>query len=196
MSQSVVLFGGSFDPLHLGHLALAQLAYETLDVSQVIFIPTSQNPLKGSGYASAVDRIAMVEEVLIDIPHFSVWPGEVDRKGRSYTFNTLEQITQEFALQKPYFLMGSDSVASFHQWYKAKELLSLMTPAIVQRPGIPCVFDASLGEVEVVEIPSPHWGISSSMIREYLAHGLSGTYLLPPSVIRYIEQHKLYGRRV
>ena len=191
-SSAIALFGGTFDPIHLGHLAVAQLALESLHLSEVIFIPTAHNPLKGVDTTGRGHRLRMVEQAVEGYSHFSVWAGEVTRGGESYTVETLRYFKELHPNTQIYFVIGADSVEGFHHWYKAQEILSLVTLAVVQRPGFELCFDPSLPIDTFVEIPSPHWGISSTTLREYLKDGFSCEFLLQKTVQQYIKQHKIY----
>ena len=191
--ESLLLFGGSFDPIHMGHLAIAQLALETLGLQKVLFIPAAHNPLKESRATNSDHRLAMVEHAIESNSQFICWDGEIKRSGDSYTYDTIVTLEKEYPNTDLYFLIGSDNVASFHRWYRAADIIAKVTLVVVERPGFEVVFSPELALESFKTVLSPYWGISSSLLRNYLKDGLSCNYLLPSEVVRYIDQKKLYS---
>lgn len=214
-SRRVGIFGGSFDPVHNAHLALARAALQALQLHEVRWIPAGNPWQKNRSITDAVHRVAMVQAALADEKRFVLDRIEVDRSGPSYTLDTVRALTARPAVaalpqtpsQSPlpapqqaprpagtqYFLIiGQDQYSSLHTWHHWQELLSLVTLAVANRPG-----DNRLPHVEVQRlahhmVPLPMLDISSTQIRQRVAAGQDITQLVPPAVARYIEMHGLY----
>jgi len=188
------LFGGSFDPLHLGHLILAQDALEACSLDTVLFIPAAQNPLKDNApVASDAARLAMLEAALADFPAFAIDSGELEAGGHSYTIDTVRRLQQERPGERLVWLTGADALADLPKWREAEALAALVEFAVMGRPG---------GDYKVPEIPSlrvqiingHQVEISSTDIRERLANGASIRHLVPEAVHQFIQKQNLYLR--
>ncbi len=196
------LLGGTFNPVHIGHLVLAQCAMETFDLSKTLLIPSAVPPHKGDhALASADHRIAMLERAVEDNLRFEVSDVEIRRGGTSYTLDTVREIRRENPASELVFIIGADSLLELHSWYRIEEVLQLCRVVTMARPGYP------LGAVSEsdLNLPSP-WSkrllgdiatgcmidISSSMIRYRVAEGMSIRYLVPMPVDMYIAEHGLY----
>ena len=197
------ILGGSFNPVHIGHLIAAQDAMERFDLARVLFIPSHVPPHKtGGALAPAADRVAMLEAVLEDELRFEVSDLEVRRGGVSYSVETLRALARERSGEDLYFIVGSDSLLDLHQWRESGAILRLCTVITVARPGT----ELARIRPEDLKLPRP-WpsrllsnaftgrmiGISSSEIRHRAAEGLSLRYLVPREVETYIAEHRLYG---
>jgi len=202
-----ILFGGTFDPIHIGHLLIASEACEVLQARRVLFVPAGQNPLKSdSPRTSGADRLAMVRRAIADDPRFTVSSCEIDREGPSRTFDTLDALIQEGALiGTPWIVIGEELVSDLPRWYRIDDLLRTARLAIVGRPHDERFDDrpdarrsgevASLfagTETDPVYIGNPRLRLSATELRERLNQRRIVRYLVPESVYAYIEEHRLY----
>lgn len=196
------IFGGSFDPVHRGHLRLAESAWRQLDLQQIQFLPTRSQPLKPSGpAASDRDRVTMLRLATAQRDEFDVSQREIDRGGTSYTVDTLREINAELPQAKLYFLMGADSLADLPQWKQPDEICRLAIPAVVRRGGAPApdfailkplATDERLAEIRAAQIEMPEMLISSSVIRARIAEGEPWEHDVLPAVAEYIREQQLY----
>lgn len=197
------LFGGSFNPVHVGHLVMAQDAAEVFGLDRVVFVPCAHPPHKpAQAMESGAHRAAMIEAAAEGNPVFAVSRIELDRPGVSYTVDTLRQFRDENPEDEIYFVIGADTLPELRTWHRIGEILELCEFLTVARPG----FRPGDLAPESLGLPAP-WperllsrvaqvheiGVSSSDIRMRLAEGLSIRYLIPESVERYIGEHHLYG---
>ena len=182
--SSVGIFGGTFDPVHVGHLAIANAALDELGLARVYFVPARRSPLKQDGpIAGPKDRLAMLTAATAGDPRFRVSGIELDRKGPSFTVDTLEALRGEGEL---FLILGSDAYADFERWREPARIRTLATIVLAARPGAP---NAPSG---VRMLDSPLMDISSRELRARAARGRSLRYLVPDEVLRYIEEHGLY----
>lgn len=182
--SGIGVFGGTFDPVHVGHLAIANDALDELELERVFFVPARRSPLKQDGpVASPEDRLAMLTAAIADEPRFRVSPVELDRKGPSFTVDTLEALRGEGAL---FLILGSDAYADFERWREPARIRDLATIVLAARPGAP---NAPRG---VRMLDSPLMDISARELRARAARGRSLRYLVPEAALRYIEEHRLY----
>lgn len=183
--QRVGVFGGTFDPVHVGHLAIALAALETVPLDRVVFVPARRSPLKSRDpVASSEHRLAMLERATDDEPRFEVSRVELEREGPSYTVDTLEALAGEGRL---FLILGADASAELDRWKDPDRVRALATLVIARRPGtpVPAVTGA-------VTLDTPLMDISARELRERAARARSLRYLVPDSVCRYIEEHALY----
>ena len=180
----VGIFGGTFDPVHVGHLAIANSALDELGLDRVYFVPARRAPLKEDGpIASAADRLAMLTAAIADEPRFRVSRVELEREGPSFTVDTLEALHGEGDL---FLILGSDAYADFERWREPARIRALATVVLAARPGAP---NAPAG---VRMLDSPLLDISSRELRARAARGRSLRYLVVEATLRYIEEHRLY----
>jgi nicotinate-nucleotide adenylyltransferase len=180
----VGVFGGTFDPVHVGHLAIANAALEELALDRVYFVPARRSPLKGDApIASADDRLAMLTAATQDEPRFRVSRAELDREGPSFTVDTLAAMRSEGEL---FLILGSDAYADFDKWREPERIRDLATIVLAARPGVP---NAPTG---VRMLDTPLMDISSRELRARAARGKSLRYLVLEPTLRYIEEHRLY----
>ncbi|HYV21449.1 MAG TPA: nicotinate-nucleotide adenylyltransferase [Candidatus Bathyarchaeia archaeon] len=180
----VGVFGGTFDPVHVGHLAIANAALDDLALDRVYFVPARRSPLKKDGpVASPEDRLAMLTSATTDEPRFQVSGVELDRKGPSFTVDTLEALRSNGDL---FLILGSDAYADFERWRDPARIRALATVVLAARPGVPNA------PADVRMLDSPLMDISSRELRARAARGRSLRYLVPEAVLRYIEEHRLY----
>jgi nicotinate-nucleotide adenylyltransferase len=179
------LYGGTFDPIHHGHLILARQALEDLSLDRVIFIPAAESPFKTDhSSASAADRIAMVRLAVLDEPAFVVDPLEIDREAPSYTIDTARAYQAQHPADTLFFLVGEDHVEALSKWNEFEELDRLVRFAILSRSDVP----PKVG----YPVVRRRFDLSSTEIRNRVANDLSISYLVPDNVMRYIQERQLY----
>ena len=196
------LFGGSFDPVHRGHLVLADSCAKQAALDEVWFVAAARQPLKQTGpWASDADRLAMLRLALLDRPMFAVSELEIERGGVSYTVDTLAAVHAQLPDAELYFLMGADSLAELPYWHRPKEICTLATLLVVRRsiarePDFDVLRDLVTADrlerfrnhqIEMTETP-----ISSSQIRELVAAQGCWQDLVSQKVAEHIQRHSLY----
>lgn len=187
------VFGGTFDPPHVGHLLLAADASEALRLDTVIFIPAGAQPFKidNPPAASGVDRLEMLRLAVAGVPNYAVDDAEIGREGLSYTVDTLEYLAGRYAGAELYFLVGEDALAGFRQWRNPERILELATLALMMRSGAPDIGDWRRAE-GLVRLSTRHVDVSSTEIRARLREKKSIRGFVPESVERFIEARGLY----
>jgi nicotinate-nucleotide adenylyltransferase len=194
------MLGGTFDPVHLGHLAVADEAREALGLEHVVFVPAGHPPHKaGRPISPAVDRLAMIELAIADNPAFSVDRIELDRPGPSYTVDTVAALLSgDDPPTELTVIVSAELFGSFTAWREPERLLRLARVAVVPRAGYPAPEPAFVArhfpglEDQVSFLAGPHLGVSATDIRARAAAGRSIRYLVPPAVAAYIGDHGLY----
>lgn len=188
------LFGGSFNPPHLGHLLIAEHMREQFELDQVWWMPAYRPPHKTEvDLASVADRLEMTRLAVEGNPAFVVSDAEVRREGTSYTVETLRTLQADHPEHDFSLLLGGDSFRDFSSWYRPDEILKRVPLLVYRRPGTtpPLVEPAQAGRVRWAE--APLLGISSTEIRARCRAGRSIRYLVPETVRRYIRAHRLYS---
>jgi nicotinate-nucleotide adenylyltransferase len=203
-ARKIGLIGGSFDPIHFGHLLAAQGAAERLGLERVVFIPAKQPPHKMYRHlASFAHRYAMVKIAIRRNPLFAVSDVEMRRGGKSYSIDTIHMLRAKYGQDcKMYFIVGADMVRALPTWKHVKELVKLVSFAVVVRPGYdylrdleairPRMGDQFVRETKRHIVLIPPNGISATEIRRRLRTGKPIRYMVPESVERYIRKHNLY----
>jgi nicotinate-nucleotide adenylyltransferase len=196
------LLGGSFDPVHYGHLWMAETAVEQLRLDELLLIPAGHSPLKPSTpITSGVQRAEMLELAVGGAPYLRVDRREIGREGRSYTIDTLRDIRRERPDAELYWIIGADAWHDFAQWRDPQQIVQLATVAVVQRAGHSAIdtrlHEALLGRKATLEITAaalhmPAIDVSSTVLRERIAAGKSIRFRTPHAVVAYIEAHGLY----
>lgn len=191
--RSLGMFGGTFDPIHLAHLILAERAREELALDAVLFVPALIPPHKGNGrrIAAPEHRITMVERATASNPRFLLSRHEIDRGGVSYTVDTLHHLRERFPDAAVTLLIGGDSARDFRTWREPERIAELAEIAVWARPEIELPPEVIPG-VGYRRIDAPLIGISSTEIRERAARGASVRYMTSDVVVEYIENHGLY----
>jgi nicotinate-nucleotide adenylyltransferase len=197
----VGVMGGTFDPIHNGHLAIAKVAREKLVLDKVIFVPAGQPWLKSQALISpAPDRLEMVRLAVKPYPGFSLSRVEIDRQGPSYSVDTVAELKASLGTDtRLFFLIGWDNVMQLPKWYQVARLLDLCDFVAMPRPGCPrpdlAVLEKDVPGItgKVILLDSPQVDISATDIRERVAGGLSISPLVPPEVARYIREKRLYS---
>lgn len=182
---AVGVFGGSFDPVHNGHLAIALAALETIPLDRVVFVPARRSPLKDDApAASERDRVAMLDLATRDEPRFTVSRIELDRPAPSYTVETLEALAGEGRL---FLILGADAARDLPRWRDPERVRTLATLVVARRPG------TEDDDRAAIVLDTPLMDISARELRARAAHGRSLRYLVPDAVWRYIQEKHLYG---
>ena len=191
----VGIFGGSFDPVHNAHVALAQSALSALQLDEVRWVPAGNPWQKARQITAAVDRVAMVQAAIAAEPRFVLDRIEVDRSGASFTLDTIRALQAALPDQHWVLLIGQDQYCGLHTWKDWQTLLSLVELAVANRPGDLDKTRTPHPDVQRFPhrmVPLPMLDISSTDIRQRVAAGADISHLVPPGVARYIETHGLY----
>jgi nicotinate-nucleotide adenylyltransferase len=187
--KRIGVFGGTFDPPHAAHVALARAALAELQLDEVRWIPAGQPWQKARAVTSALHREAMVRLAIEGEPRFVLDRIELERSGPSYTLDTVRTLAPAGEL---FLVIGADQYAGLHTWRDWQALLGLVTLAVANRPGpMPAVNPEVLRFPHRV-VPLPMLDISATEIRDRVARGLPVDSMVPPAVARYIDLHQLY----
>jgi len=198
--MNIGVLGGTFDPIHLGHLAIAKEVRAQLDLAEILFVPTGQPWLKGNTPISAVEhRVQMVRLAITNKPYFKLSTVETERPGPSYSVDTFAELQGQLSAgDELFFILGYDSLVTLPQWREPSRLITMCQLVVVPRPGCPTPDLGKLDTVipglsqRVILLQSPEIDISAREIRNRVARGLSIRHLVPESVEKYIKQHRLY----
>jgi nicotinate-nucleotide adenylyltransferase len=194
--RRVGLFGGTFDPVHTAHVALARAALNAFALDEVRWIPTGQPWQKllpgGWTITDAVHREAMVRLAIEGEPRFKLDRIEIERQGPSYTLDTVQALVAAEPGTEWVLIIGQDQYAGLHTWRDWPVLLGLLTLAVAQRPGIARQPDPAVQRFGHKAVPLPMLDVSSTAIRDDVAAGRDYRQLVPPRVASYIESHGLY----
>ena len=196
------LYGGSFDPVHYGHLLLAECCREELSLDAVWFLPAAVSPFKtGRTETIARHRVEMLKLALAGHESMNVSTLEIERGGVSYTVDTLAQVREQQPDAELFFLMGGDSLQDLPGWREPARICELAIPVVVPRPDAPpvdygvlreVVSPERLEEIRRHETPMPQINLSSTDLRSRVAAGKSIRYRTPRAVEKYLETHGLY----
>jgi nicotinate-nucleotide adenylyltransferase len=219
--MNVGIFGGTFNPVHFGHLRAAEEVREKLRLDRILFVPSGKPPLKTKEIAPAKHRYEMLRLALRGNPFFSLSDIECRKRGKAFTVETLEALQDRHPGRRFFFILGIDAFLDIPRWWRPEQLVSMTDFIVISRPGFSfsmireSPFFASgvrlLRDVDqarditnVIKLSSNRHavllrltpiGISSTRIRKYLMHGRSIKYLLPHEVQSYIITHKLYTKK-
>ena len=196
------MFGGTFDPVHNGHLIVAEAAGESLALDEVLFIPAGSPRLKGRDVGTDPHhRLRMVQLATEPNPLFACSDIEVGRTGPTYTADTLDRLGEERPCCAVFLIAGLDALRKFHMWGRPEDILKSATIVGAPRPGHDRLDPAAFEKVapgsanHVVTLAGPMIGISSTEIRERASQGLPIDHLVPETVGRYIRDNRLYTQR-
>jgi len=194
--MKIGVLGGTFDPPHLGHLALAEAAIAQLDLDEVVFVPANRNPIKAiKTVTSPKHRVAMVELLVRDHPQLAYSDMEITRGGPSFTVDTLTEL-QMVTPAEYWFIMGADALRNISEWKSPNRLIRLCRIAAAIRPPhtvqdvlvrLPEEFKSSIDPIQMTGVE-----LSSTEIRDKIAGRLNVTPWLSPEVLQYIQANKLY----
>jgi nicotinate-nucleotide adenylyltransferase len=187
------LFGGTFDPVHVGHLRAAENARETLGLDLVAFLPSALPPHRATA-ASAEERLEMTRRATAANPAFAAWDTELRREGPSYTVDTVAALVGARPDDCFWLVVGADTWPEMRGWREPERLFSLVAVAVAERPGAPAAaLTAPFGSARgVTRIDGPALAVSASSVRERVRRGLSVRYLVPDPVAEYIAARGLY----
>ncbi len=189
--RKIGLLGGTFDPPHLAHLVLAQAALEELGLEEIWFLPSFVPPLKkGRKISSFAQRLRMVQLAIRGNPRFRVSTIEKEKKGTSYTVETLALLRKKHPGVRFYFLLGSDNLDALKKWKEPEKIFSMAVPVFARRPNFFGKMPAWLKHVTWLD--NPRLDISSTALRADVKAGRSIRYLVPEAVERYIRKNRLY----
>lgn len=215
-SGPIGIFGGTFDPIHHGHLRLAEEIVETAKLAEVRFVPSGTPPHRSSPGAEAADRVAMVRLAIADNPRFSIDDRETKRSGPGYSYDTLTELRTEVGPNRPLaLLLGADAFLELATWHRWRSIFDLTHIVVAYRPGFPIdTWQARMPEPlaheyaarymqqplavhlapsgGIVAVSMTGLDISATFVRTALRAGSSARYLLPDSVLDYIRSHGLY----
>ena len=196
--MNIGVLGGTFDPVHIGHLIVAEEARLKLGLSKVLFVPAGQPWLKKDrDVTPAVHRVEMVHRAIADNPFFELSTLEVERAGPSYTVDTLTMLGKQLGSRASlFFILGRDTLAELPLWKEPQKVVQLCRLVVPPRLGsrdLKHLEKAIPGLLErIIQLDMPVIGISSSEIRQRIAQGLPIRYLVPPAVEKYITEHRMY----
>ncbi len=205
---AVGVMGGTFDPIHIGHLAIAEEARESLQLDRILFVPAGRPPHKPADAVTDPERrFVMVQLAIADNPAFAVSRIELDRAGPSYTADTVESLavgaegSGEDDVTAITLILSAETFSDLPEWHEPERILDAARVAVVPREGYPApdpdwLSEAFPGrEARVAYLDGPLVGVSSTDIRERVAEGRSIRYLVPPSIEAYIAANHLYRTR-
>jgi nicotinate-nucleotide adenylyltransferase len=194
MPAAIGILGGTFDPPHAGHVAVAVAAHAQLGLGEVRVIPAGQAPLRtGAPIASAPDRVAMCRLAFAEHPWAVVDEREVRRAGMSWSIETARELAQEFPGRRLIWILGADQLARLDRWKEAAALCGLVEFAVLSRDGIPTEPPAALaGVLRLTVLRAPAVQVSSTGLRAALRRGDSARNGLPLAVARHIDERSLY----
>nr|WP_296863952.1 nicotinate-nucleotide adenylyltransferase [Thermosyntropha sp.] len=198
--QRIGIMGGTFDPIHFGHLVAAEWVRFEFALDKVIFVPAGNPPHKaGREITGAEHRYRMVEMAIKDNPYFDVSPVEKERGGKSYTIDTIAYFKSVYNGAEIFFIMGADSLLTFNTWKNIDQLIDMCRFVVVTRPGYviePDFWEKSglppIAKEKIKFIEIPGMDISSSEIRKRIKQNKPIKYLLPRELEEYIYEHRLY----
>jgi nicotinate-nucleotide adenylyltransferase len=195
--RRIGLLGGTFDPIHLGHLIIASEIFHRMKLDEIRFIVAPRPPHKNGIQASDDDRISMVNAAIAADPRFVIDLIEFERMGPSYTIDTLRSFRARGPHDDIFFIMGEDSLRDFPTWDAPEGIVEIARIAVATRPGVSVDLESifrtiptARGRISIVA--TPEVAISSTAIRKRLHEGVPITYLVPSPVEQHIEQHRLY----
>lgn len=199
--KRIGIMGGTFDPIHIGHLILGETAYHQFHLDNVLFMPAGNPPHKQDRENRATDsqRVEMVRLAIASNPHFTLSMEEMHREGYSYTYRTLERLKKRYPDTEYYFILGADSLYTFDEWKEPARILGACTILVGTRNHtsdekldrvIEHLEEKYHGQIEKLE--SLIIDISSKMIRSWIEKGRSLAYYVPDQVIEYIQKNNIY----
>jgi nicotinate-nucleotide adenylyltransferase len=200
--MKVGVLGGTFDPIHLGHLRVAEEVSASLNLGEVIFMPAGQPWLKENNLISPAEhRLEMVRLALAGNPHFRLSTMEIDRPGPTYTVDTMAELRRQLGEgQELFFILGWDNLAQLPRWHEPSRLVKICRLVVVPRVDYPppdlTSLDAAIPGLSqrVILLDAPRIDINASEIRRMAGEGLSIHHLVPEAVERYIKEHGLYAK--
>ncbi|MFC1953003.1 nicotinate-nucleotide adenylyltransferase [Chloroflexota bacterium] len=198
--MNIGILGGTFDPPHNGHIAVAEEARKRLGLEEVLFVPAGQTPLKeGVPIQSAEHRVQMVRQAIAEYPYFKLSTVEIDRDGLSFTVDTIDELKDMLGSEAElFFILGWDNLEQLPRWKEPLRMINACHLVAVRRPGY---FSPDLDVLEeaipgikqrVIVLDKPETDVSATEIRDLVARGMPVHHLVPAAVATYIEKNKLY----
>lgn len=202
--RKIGIMGGTFDPIHIGHLILGEKAYEQLGLEKVLFLPSGNPPHKKVRFGRATDdqRVEMVRRAIADNPHFELSLTEMQEQGYSYTYRTLEKLNWEHPDEEYYFIVGADSLFTLEKWREPGRICKGCKIAVAVRGHaseetisreIQRLSEKYQGEF--IRLNTPDIDISSAHIRKWISRGMTIRYYVPNLVRDFIYQNRIYHAR-
>ena len=191
--MNIGIFGGTFDPPHVGHLIVAESVQERLALEMILFMPAYLPPHKEDGaFASPGHRLRMLELAVAENPHFRSSDVEIRRRGKSYTIDTLRMLRDRYPADELFLIIGLDNLRIFPTWKEPGEVLKTSSVVVIDRPGVERsgIDNEFVKQVRFVQVPTIE--ISATDLRRRIREGKTIRYLVPESVRSYIEDNKLY----
>ena len=201
--MKIGIMGGTFDPIHIGHLLLGEFAYEDFGLDEIWFLPNGNPPHKETGEAdkeaALTHRVEMVRRAVCDVPYFRLNLAEADTKKHSYTYSTMRKFVREYPEDEFFFILGADSLFSIEQWKFFREIFPTCTILAAMRDDkdaeemkrqIRYLENTYNARIKLLQAPLVE--ISSTTIRNRIAENRSVRYMIPDIVERYIKEHNLY----
>ena len=196
MALKLAIFGGSFDPPHLGHLAFARFALDALAPDRLVWLPAGRQWQKPDQImAAAVHRVAMIKRLAAGEARFTVDERELHRRGPSFTADTLREFAAQYKGAELMFLIGQDQYARLPSWYQVETVTSLATLVVVPRADEPVVTPPGLPAHRLRVLALPDTPVSSTAVRDALAHGEDLSPMVGAEVASYIASHRLYEKK-
>lgn len=194
------IFGGTFDPVHTGHLAIAEQARESFQLDYVLFVPAGDPPHKDQEITTARHRVRMLELAIADNPYFLLSQMEIEKGDISYSYESMLLWKEAFPTDELFFLIGSDSLMSIESWYRYEDFLEMTHLIVHYRNEEPTEFFAMVDKLrkrgyEIEVLNRYAFDISSTAIREDIYHNRSIKYIVPEDVIRYLHLNNLYVKK-
>lgn len=191
----LAIFGGTFDPPHIGHLLAAEDAFDKLALDRLVFVPAAAQPLKvGKVIASAEQRLAMTKMLVEGDPRMEVSSVEVERPGLSFTVDTLVHFADRYPSAERFLLLGADVLATFGQWKEPHRILQLAKPVLLQRQNdeMPGTLPRELEKTEFVRLPTRRIDVSATEIRDRVRAGKPIRGFVTDNVAAFIQRDGLY----
>ena len=186
------ILGGTFNPVHIGHLTIAQMVHEQLELDKVIFVPSNLPPHKSSKrVVSSKDRCHMLRLAIKGNSRFDISDFEVKKRGKSFSIDTVSYLRDRYPRgTKLFFIIGSDLLEALHTWKRIDEILKIATFVAVNRPG----YKEKKSKIPVKSMTTAGLHTSSSYVRQRITSGKTVQYLVPDNILKYIKQKKLYRK--
>jgi len=192
MKKRIGIFGGTFNPIHFGHLLNAQFIFDEFKLNKIIFVPAFIPPLKNFKNNNSLHRIKMIKMAIKKNKNFEFSDFEISQKKISYTIYTLQYFSKpEIEL---FFILGDDWLEKFNQWHRYKEIFNLANLIVMRRKYLKPYLPKFLNKFKnkIFFASNPIIGINSTLIRERIKNNLSIKYFVPDNVLKYLERHNIY----
>lgn len=191
--KKIGFLGGAFDPIHLGHLIIAQDAHEQAELDSLYLVPTAQSPLKANTpHSTDQQRMDMLVAATKELPQFGIIDDELKRGGESFTYDTVASLRERWPTDRLFWIIGADQVQQLPRWHRIADLIKIVEFICVGRPGHKLEYPIGIPHERLFTINSHAFDVSSTEIRSRIAAGRSSRFYLPQAVNDYIEKESLY----